>query len=113
MVGSGCKSCPVKGCDTLRYRGSRCAALRAEYGLGDPLTNADRIRSMCDEELAKFMFSMVDCVSCENKLMNNGKLVFGDARKRCNDTDWQAMCNGDARKCEGVCLAWLQQPVEQ
>ena len=75
-------------------------------------TNADRIRAMSDEELAVFMFSMVDCVSCINKLMNNGKLVFGNERKTCTDKDYYAMCNGDGRKCEAVCLAWLQQPVE-
>ena len=76
------------------------------------VTNADRIRAMSDEELAVFMFSMVDCVSCENKLMNNGKLVFGDERKTCTDKDYYAMCNGDGRKCEATCLKWLKQPVD-
>ena len=75
-------------------------------------TNADRIRAMTDEELAAFMFSMVDCVSCENKLMNNGKLVFGERRKTCTDKAYYAMCKGDGRKCESVCLKWLQQPAE-
>lgn len=79
----------------------------------DIVTNADRIRAMTDEELAVFMFSMVDCVSCENKLMNNGKLVFGEKRKTCTDKDYHAMCNGDGRKCEAVCLKWLQQPAEE
>lgn len=36
MLHSGCKSCPVKNCDTIQYRGSRCAALRDRFGLGDP-----------------------------------------------------------------------------
>ena len=75
-------------------------------------TNADRIRAMSDEELAAFMFSMVDCVSCQNKLMNNGKLVFGADRKTCTDKDYYAMCDGDGRKCERVCLEWLKQPAE-
>lgn len=74
-----------------------------------PMTNADRIRRMSDQELAAFMFSMVDCISCKNKLMNNGN-PLGQAK--CNDTDYHAMCNGDGRKCESVCLAWLQQPAE-
>lgn len=34
--GRGCKSCPVKNCDTSQYRGSRCTALRARYGEDDP-----------------------------------------------------------------------------
>ena len=76
-------------------------------------TNADRIRAMSDKELAVFMFSMVDCVSCQNKLMNNGKLVFGADRKTCTDKDYYAMCDGDGRKCESVCFEWLQQPAKE
>ena len=52
MNGSGCKNCPVNHCETMNYRGSTCAAQRAKFGLGDPKTNADRIRAMSDEELA-------------------------------------------------------------
>ena len=43
---------------TVTYRGSACAALRGTYGLdNDPeiITNADRIRSMTDEELADWL----------------------------------------------------------
>lgn len=36
MLNPGCKNCTVKNCDTLQYRGSRCAALRDKLGLGDP-----------------------------------------------------------------------------
>ena len=55
MNGSGCKNCPVNPCHTLHYRGSYCAEQRAKYGLGDPQTNADKIRAMTDEELAMWM----------------------------------------------------------
>lgn len=55
MNGSGCKNCPVKPCETMNYRGSTCSAQRARLGLGDPMTNADRIRAMTDEELAHFL----------------------------------------------------------
>lgn len=55
MNGSGCKNCPVNHCETMNYRGSTCAAQRAKFGLGDPKTNADRIRAMTDEELAHFL----------------------------------------------------------
>ena len=91
---------------------SECWKLK-QLQTSKPTTNADRIRDMSDEELAAFMFSMVDCVSCENKLMNNGKLVFGDKRKTCTDKDYHAMCNGDGRKCEAVCLEWLRQPAKE
>lgn len=55
MNESGCKTCPAYAKCTATYRGSRCAALRDSYGLNDPLTNADRIRDMSDEELATFL----------------------------------------------------------
>lgn len=55
MKGSGCYKCPVKGC-TAAYRGSRCAHLRELAGVDtDPKTNADRIRAMDDEELARWL----------------------------------------------------------
>lgn len=107
-----CTECPDyhechKENDLRRKRG-RCKKAK------EPLvqTNADHIRAMSDGELAAFMFSMVDCVSCQNKLMNNGKLVFGADRKTCTDKDYYAMCDGDGRKCESVCLEWLKQPAE-
>ena len=84
MNGSGCKTCPVKPCGTMNYRGSTCAAQRAKYGLGDPKTNADKIRGMSDEELAERFASL-----------------FEDQRFGIEYSD-------DA----GVWLHWLQQPAE-
>ena len=55
---NGCKECPAYAKCTATYRGSACAALRGTYGLeNDPeiITNADRIRAMSDEELAKWL----------------------------------------------------------
>lgn len=54
----GCKNCPAFAKGTVTYRGSGCAALRSTYGVEtDPeiITNADRIRKMSDDELAKFL----------------------------------------------------------
>lgn len=53
--GTGCRTCPAYTYCTVEYRGSRCAALRAKYDKGDPLTNADRIRAMTDEEMADYL----------------------------------------------------------
>ena len=55
MNGSGCKTCAVYPNCVAEYRGSTCKAIRGEFGLGDPKTNADHIRSMTDEELAEFL----------------------------------------------------------
>ena len=41
FLGPGCKACPVREfgyCDTITYRGSRCAELRDKIGLDDPET---------------------------------------------------------------------------
>lgn len=60
MNGSGCKNCPVRPCLTLNYRGSTCAVQREKYGLGDPMTNADKIRDMSDVELTDFLNHWAD-----------------------------------------------------
>ena len=65
MNGSGCKNCPVNTCETMNYRGSICAAQRANFGLGDPQTNADHIRAMSDEELATDLLDMFEEI-CED-----------------------------------------------
>lgn len=46
-----CPDCPVKGCDAMLYRGSRCMALRRKHGLGDPLTKAEKIQAIPLSEL--------------------------------------------------------------
>lgn len=51
-------------------------------------TNADRIRSMTDEELADFLFTNVGCIDC---------------------TMHGAGCSID---CEKWMLSWLKSPVE-
>lgn len=53
------KNCPAYAKCLAPYRGSRCKATRATYGLGDPITNADRIRGMTDEELARFIAGQI------------------------------------------------------
>ena len=88
MNGSGCKNCPVKPCHTLHYRGSYCAEQRAQHGLGDPLTNADRIRAMSGEEMAK-EFALI--------------------------TGWDRSEYEKAKRIgvEKVMLDWLKQKVEE
>ena len=58
-----------------------------------PLTNADRIRAMSDEELAELMRSMMDCDSCGNM--------------------FSFKCDGSYEHCLSVCLKWLQQSAEK
>lgn len=83
MSRGGCKTCPVVQCDTVTYRGSRCASLRAAHGLGDPMTNEDRVRVMSREELVKVITMELIC----------------QERGRC------------ISNCEQCVDLWLQSPV--
>ena len=65
--GSGCASCPVSPCLTMIYRGAVCAAQRSKHGLGDPLTRADCICAMSDEELAKLLYNADSIGWCTNR----------------------------------------------
>ena len=62
-------------------------------------TNADRIRSMSDEELAKHLVDIGwDCHLCaEHGRLDNEPLLRGE---KCDE------------KCAEHCLEWLQQPAE-
>ena len=51
-------------------------------------TNADRIRAMTDEELAKFIF---DCVACDDCPVGSKK------------------CKREFAKCKDAALCWLKQ----
>ena len=63
-------------------------------------TNADRIRGMNDEELAKHLADIGwDCHFCtEHWRLDNEPLLRGE---KCDE------------KCAEHCLKWLQQPAEE
>lgn len=65
-----------------------------------PMTNADHIRSMSDEELASYLIENVwDCHLCsEHFRLDNEPLLRGE---RCDE------------KCVAHCLEWLKQPHEE
>lgn len=93
-----CKNCPAFPKCTVTYRSLACAAVRYTYGLeSDPeiKTNADRIRAMSDEELAKMLYNLSDMLWCREL-------------PECIDI----ARNEDEipeEKCIGCALAWLQQ----
>lgn len=86
--GGGCASCPVDEC-AAEYRGSRCSALRDRYGLGDPKTRFDEIKTMSVEEMADELRHYV----CPTR--------FGGHS--------YAHCEAGCKKCW---LEFLQSPVE-
>ena len=66
---------------------------------GKPVTNADCIRAMSDDELAKHLVDIGwDCHLCaEHIRLDNEHLLRGE---KCDE------------KCAEHCLQWLQQPAE-
>ena len=105
-----CDKCNGRGHFTFEQSGHgyagvhvlRCEVCQGKGVVEVPVTNADHIRSMTDEELAEFMFLMLDCVSCQNKLM----------RGKCTE-EYFEMCKGSGQKCKEVCLKWLKQPRKE
>ena len=65
----------------------------------EPITNADRIRSMSDDELATHLHDIGwDCHLCaEHGRLDNEPLLRGE---KCDE------------KCVEHCLEWLKQPAE-
>lgn len=60
-----CDRCRVPGC-LLDYGGKACKNARKQNCPDVVFTNADRVREMNDEELAKFMLSSDGAAYCKN-----------------------------------------------
>lgn len=60
-----CDRCRVAGC-LLNYGGKACKNARKQNCPDVVFTNADRVREMNDEELAKFMLSSDGAAYCKN-----------------------------------------------
>ena len=95
--------------DELRYIASmRVDKCRAEAELRElknkryPRTNADRIRSMSDEEFAEFWLK-----SCDNPIM----IYNEDICYLCDIYEGSVQC--DDEYCKEAIVKWLQSEVEE
>ena len=61
------------------------------FSPSEPITNADRIRAMTDEELANMWYSYVDCGACPK----------------------HRECNILPRDCLRLALEWLKQEAKE
>ena len=90
--GQACPYNTLGGCKVKEYNAicplSNMATPITEY----KMTNADRIRAMSDEELAKFLEDGFHCHRCSEWEMGE-----------------KGICD---LKCEKHCLEWLKEPVE-
>lgn len=73
-----------------------CTASFCEYRMKKQ-TNADRIRSMSDEELAKFLECFGLCHYCAEHNRLGDMRIYAD--EKCDE------------KCAEHCLEWLKQPA--
>lgn len=98
FLGEGCKTCPVKNCDTTVYRGSRCAFLRDSAGVyRDPTTNLEALKKviagMTAQQMAEFIveyrWTCDDCPEYD--------LMF---KYKCS------------MNCKGRCEEWLNLPED-
>lgn len=86
--------CPIKN-DSLDIEAERdCSSYQA-------MTNADRIRNMTDEELAKF----IKAVGCNSHYGDDCGYPFCHSMKG-------KLCTGIAKKTDKKTLKWLQSQVE-
>ena len=98
FLGEGCKTCPVKNCDTTVYRGSRCAFLRDSAGVyRDPTTNLEALKKviagMTAQQMAEFIVEYR--WTCDD----------------CPEYDWtfKYKCS---MNCKGHCEEWLNLPED-
>lgn len=85
--------------NTVTVKKRKCIC-RTCNGSGEmPMTNADRIRAMTDEELAAYLVDIgFDCHLCsEHRRIDNEPLLRNE---KCDE------------KCEKHCLEWIKQPAE-
>lgn len=89
------KQCSDSPEHTSFYEGTECDYFNQQV-IHAPLTNADRIRSMSDEELAEFI----------------SRIEIGDFGQQVYGKTFCDMCKGQY-ECDDCRLWWLQQPAEE
>lgn len=92
---TGCDKCKHTKKEPTEYPCLECEHNRAVDNY-EPMTNADRIRNMTDEELAEYIYGVsegiAECVECEE------------------DCDF---CEHEDEVCKTRMLKWLQAEVKE
>ena len=111
------QACPyntLDGCKVKEY-GGVCQLTNTVQPITEyRMTNADRIRSMSDEELAEFIRSMVDGSNSHN-VACHGCINYGTHHSDpANKGTYLYECEGCTNEGIGLnVLMWLQQPAEE
>lgn len=103
------KRCPMQ----IGYKVDECDHKECPYRT-EPITNADSIRAMSDEELAEFIRSMVDGSNNHN-VACYGCINYGTHHSDpANKGTYLYECDGCENEGIGLdLLMWLQQPAEE
>ena len=101
--------CPMQ----YGYKVEECNQTDCPYRT-EPMTNADRIRAMSDEELAEFIRSMVD-ESNSHHVACYGCINYGTHHSDpANKGTYLYECDGCENEGIGLdVLKWLKQPSEE
>lgn len=89
------KQCSDSPEHTSFYEGTECDYFNQQV-IHAPLTNADRIRAMSDEELAILLCRIMDCSICKRNIQKDGEYD-----------------NYSADGLSKAVLNWLQRPPEE
>lgn len=81
ILGPGCIDCPVKECDTITYRGSRCEVLRDKYNLDDP----DKDRALTIEQICMLHHKSVLVKAPEVPDIDEKVMICDGCRKEPSD----------------------------
>lgn len=109
-----CKDCHSRCIHKGKDREFVCMnGVSCKITTGKPQTNADRIRSMSDEELAEFIRSMVDESNSHN-VACYGCINYGTHHSDpANKGTYLYECDGCENEGIGLdVLMWLKQPAE-
>ena len=101
--------CGLKGCYAYRHKCYTEDMCKCH----EPMTNADRIRAISDEELAELIRSMVDGSNSHN-VACYGCIYYGTHHSDpANKGTYLYECEGCENEGIGLdVLMWLQQPAE-
>lgn len=99
-----CESCARKDCsDRQRIENNMQIVISCNFYLKYNPTNGDRLRAMSDEELASFLYGLIDLDS---------KIHYCKNKPECDDL-LDTEDGIPVEMCTGCLCEWLRQPAEE
>lgn len=122
MNGRGCRNCPACGSplqsESLGWKCNYCKGfldmkgtfhVYIEKPFMPPMTTADQIRAMTDEEMTEKVYDLY--IKLSDGTLNDLSLLFCDGKAGCITKDGEIICNPENVKA--CILRRLQQPAKE